>query len=219
MPRPFVRPLITATLVVAVVALVGCSGPGGGGGGQTPTTLDPWLGDDLTSDAVVLSGDFMGVALAGLSCDVSESQSAGGASGVLPTASVIVTPAGSTIGYTDETLTSTAQGSDVPPSGMLPATISVVTTQGIWDIGDGGENTPWTPSADLALTAVPIPEDACTAADLWFTSLREGGADTAAIVEAFTKQGLKNVAAECPDAWFTWIPPDLTCEEFEALVG
>jgi hypothetical protein len=24
------------------------------------------------------------------------------------------------------------------------------------------------------------------------------------------------VAKECPDAWFTWVPPNLSCDEFEA---
>ena len=220
MPRPLVRTALAAGLLVAVAAIAGCSGPGGaggpGGGGQQPAAIDPWIGDDLEVDAAVLTGNFMGVDLVGLSCDVSQYFFAEGAPDVLPTASVIVTAGGSSIGYDEETLTSVAQGSDLPPSGGMPATFSVTTTQGFWDIGEGGENTAWTPSAELAFTAVPIPEDGCTAADMWFSDMREVGTDAAEVVRAFSEDGLKNVEAECPDAGFTWTPPNMTCDEYEA---
>lgn len=217
-PQTGVRTLVTALIVIG---LAGCSGPGGGGtdGPGAAPTIDPWLADDLEADAAILTGEFMGVELLGFSCDVSQSFSADGDGDVRPYASVIITSAGSSIGYTEETLTSAAQGSDLPPTGGLPATITVSTTRGFWDIGDGGENSPWTPSADLVFTGVPVPEDGCNAADMWYLDLRDVGTDSAEIVRALTEDGLKNVAGECPEAWFAWIPPNLTCEEYEARTG
>jgi hypothetical protein len=199
-----------------LLLLVGCSGPVGPGAPPDEVEIDPWLSDDLEVDSAVVTGDFMGVALTGFSCDVSQSFSASGAAGVRPTASVIVTTAGSSIGYTEESSTSAAQGADVPPTGAMPATVTVTTTRGFWDIGDGGANDPWTPTAVLALTAIPIPEDGCAAADMWFIDLQDVGTDAAEIVRAFSEDGLRNVSAECADAWFTWVPPNLSCEEFDA---
>ncbi len=218
-PRASARALLTALILVG---LAGCSGPGGGsdnGGGGGGETIDPWLADDLEQDAAILTGNFMGVELVGYSCDVSQYFQADGDGDVRPYASVIVTVAGSSINYTEETFISTAQGSDLPPTGGMPATVTVTTTRGGWDIGDGGANSPWTPSADLAFTAVPVPEEGCPAADMWYFAMKDVGTDAAEIVRAFTEDGLKNVAGECPDAWFTWIPPNLTCEEYEALTG
>lgn len=207
---------------LVLVALAGCSGPAGPAGPAAPTddvTFDPWLSDELEVDSAILTGDFMGVALTGFSCDVSQSLSADGDADARPTASVIVTSGGSSIGYTEESLTSAAQGADLPPTGGMPATITVTTTRGFWDIGDGGANTPWTPSAVLTLTAVPVPPDGCSAADMWYLDLRDVGTDAAEIVRAFSEDGLRDVSSECPEAWFTWVPPNLSCEEFEARFG
>lgn len=202
-----------------LVVLVGCTGPAGPAGPAAPAedvTIDPWLSDDLEVDSAVITGDFMGVALNGFSCDVSQSFSANGDGGVRPTAGVTVTTAGSSISYTDESLTSTAQGADVPPTGAMPATITVTTTRGFWDIGDGGENSPWTPSAVLAFTEIPVPEDGCSAADMWYLDMKDVDTDTAEIIRALSEDGLRNVSKECPDAWFTWVPPNLSCDEFDA---
>jgi hypothetical protein len=204
---------------VIVVALAGCTGPGGPGGpGEPPADvkIDPWLADDLEVGSAVITGDFMGVALSGFTCDASQSFGASGDGDVRPTASVIITTGGSTIGYTEEALTSSAQGADVPPTGPMPATVTVTTTRGFWDIGDGGANDPWTPTAVLTLTEIPIPEDGCPAADMWWLDLTDVGTDTAEIIRAFSEDGLRNVAKECPDAWFTWVPPNLSCDEFDA---
>lgn len=199
-----------------LVALVGCTGPGGPAAPADDVKIDPWLSDHLEVDSAVVTGDFMGVALTGFSCDVSQSFSANGDGDVRPTASVTVTTGGSSIGYTEESLTSAAQGADVPPAGGMPETITVTTTRGFWDIGDGGANSPWTPSAVLAFTEIPIPEDGCSAADMWYLDLRDVGTDAAEIIRAFSEDGLRDVSRECPDAWFTWVPPNLSCEEFEA---
>jgi hypothetical protein len=199
-----------------LVMLAGCTGPADPAAPADDVTIDPWLSDDLDVDSAVVTGEIMGVALTGFSCDVSQSFSADGDGDVRPTASVIVTTGGSTIGYTEESLTSTAQGSDVPPAGGLPQTITVTTTRGYWDIGDGGENSPWTPSAVLAFTGVPIPEEGCPAADIWYLDLRDVGTDADEIIRAFTEDGLRDVSKECPDAWFTWVPPNLSCEGFDA---
>lgn len=133
-----------------------------------------------------------------------------------PTAGVTVTVSGSTISYTEESLTSSAHGEDVPPTGEMPATVTITTTSGFWDIGDGGANDPWTPTTVLTLTGIPIPEDGCAAADMWWLDLSDVGTDTAEIIRAFSEDGLRNVAKECPDTGYTWVPPNLTCEEFEA---
>jgi len=204
--------------VVVVVAFAGCapSDPSGPGDPPADVKIDPWLSDDLELDAAVITGDFMGVALSGFTCDVSQSFSANGDGDVRPTAGVTVTTAGSSISYTEESLSSVAQGADVPPTGAMPATVSVTTTQGFWDTGDGGANTPWTPSTVLTLTEIPIPEDGCPAADMWWVDLTDVGTDTAEIIRSFSEDGLRNVEKECPDAWFTWVPPNLSCEEFDS---
>lgn len=212
----------TLVVAVAVVALAGCTGPSGPGGpggpGDPPADvkIDPWLGDDLDVDSAVITGDFMGVALTGFSCDVSSSFSANGDGDVRPTAGVTVTTGGSSISYAEETLISSAQGADVPPAGAMPATFTVTTSRGFWDIGDGGANDDWTPTAVLTLTEIPIPEDGCAAADMWWLDLSDVGTDSAEIIRAFSEDGLRNVAKECPDAWFTWVPPNLSCDEFDA---
>lgn len=212
----------TLVVVMLVVALAGCAGPSGPGGPGDPPAdakIDPWLADDLDVDSAIITGDFMGVALTGFTCDVSSSFVANGDGDVRPTAGVTVTIAGSSISYTEESLSAVAQGPDVPPTGGIPATITVTTTRGFWDIGEGGANSPWTPSTVLTLTAIPIPEDGCAAADMWYLDLTDVGTDTAEIVRAFSEDGLRNVSKECPDAWFTWVPPNLSCEEFEARIG
>jgi hypothetical protein len=204
---------------ILLLVLAGCSGPAGPAGPAAPAddgSIDPWLADDLEVDSAVVTGDFMGVALTGFTCDVTQSFGASGPADVRPTASVNITTGGSSIGYTEEASTSSAQGADVPPTGAMPATVTVTTTRGFWDIGDGGANTPWTPTAVLALTAVPIPEDGCSAADIWYVDLSDVGTDAAEIVRAFSEDGLRNVSTECPDAWFTWVPPNLSCDEFDA---
>jgi hypothetical protein len=45
------------------------------------------------------------------------------------------------------------------------------------------------------------------------------GSSAQEIVDAFTQVGLKDVSKECPDEWFTWVPPNLSCEEFAARAG
>ncbi|WP_309712273.1 hypothetical protein [Pseudolysinimonas sp.] len=210
--------IASRTLVVAliVVALAGCTGPGGPAAPADDVKIDPWLSDDLELDAAVVTGDVMGVALSGFTCDVTQSFSANGDGDVRPTAGVTVTTTGSTISYTEESLTSTALGSEVPPTGGVPATMTITTTRGYWDIGDGGANTPWTPSTVLAFTEIPVPEEGCAAADMWYFDMEDVGTDPAEIVRAFTEDGLRNVSKECPDAWFIWAPPNLSCEEFDA---
>ncbi len=215
-PRLGARALVTAVIVVALGGCTGPTGPSGPGAPPADVKIDPWLGDDLEVDSAIVTGDFMGVALSGFTCDVTQSFGANGDGDVRPTASVNITTGGSSIGYTEETLTSAAQGADTPPTGAIPATVTVTTTQGFWDIGDGGANTPWTPSAVLTLTEIPIPEDGCAAADMWYLDLIDVGTDTAEIIRAFSEDGLRNVANECPDAWFTWVPPNLSCEEFDS---
>jgi hypothetical protein len=210
--------LASRIVVVAVIvaALAGCTGPGGPADPPADVSIDPWLADDLEAGAAVVTGEFMGVELIGLTCDTTQTVAASGDGDVRPTASVGLTIAGSSINYTEETLISTAQGADVAPTGDMPATVTVTTTRGFWDIGDGGANDPWTPTAVLALTKIPIPEGGCTAADMWFTDLTDVGTDTAEIIRAFSEDGLRNVAKECPDTGYTWVPPHLSCEEFEA---
>lgn len=210
------RTLVAALIVAALAGCTSPSGPSSPGDPPADAKIDPWLGDDLEVDSAVITGDFMGVALSGFSCDVSQSFSANGDGDVRPTAGVTVTSAGSSISYTEETLISSAQGGDVPPTGAMPATFTVATTRGFWDIGDGGANTEWTPTTVLTLTGIPIPEDGCAAADMWYLDLTDVGTDTAEIIRAFSEDGLRNVAKECPDAWFTWVPPNLTCDEFDA---
>lgn len=210
------RTLCAALLVVALAGCTGPSGPGGPGDPPADVKIDPWLSDDLDVDSAVITGDFMGVALTGFTCDVSQSFSANGDGDVRPTAGVTVTVSGSTISYTEETLISSAHGEDVPPTGAMPATVTITTTDGAWDIGDGGANSDWTPTTVLTLTEVPIPEDGCAAADMWWVDLSDVGTDAAEIIRAFSEDGLRNVATECPDAWFTWVPPNLSCEEFDA---
>lgn len=206
----------TLVAVLLVVALAGCTGPSGPADPPADEKIDPWLADDLDVDAAVITGEFMGVALTGFSCDVSQSFSATGDGDVRPTAGVTVTVSGSTISYTEEALTSSAHGEDVPPTGEMPATVTITTTSGFWDIGDGGANDPWTPTTVLTLTGIPIPEDGCAAADMWWLDLSDVGTETAEIIRAFSEDGLRNVAKECPDTGYTWVPPNLTCEEFEA---
>jgi hypothetical protein len=209
-----IRALAAAALLVVLAA---CSGPAGPNpAGPDDGTIDPWLADDLETDSAVVTGEFMGVALLGFTCDVTQSFSANGDGDVRPTAGVTVTPGGSSISYTEDSLSSVAQGPDVPPAGAMPATVTVTTTRGFWDTGDGGANDPWTPSTVLTLTGIPIPEDGCPAADMWYLDLADVGTDAAEIIRAFSEDGLRNVATECPDAWFTWVPPHLSCEEFDA---
>ncbi|GHF20440.1 hypothetical protein [Pseudolysinimonas yzui] len=217
-------PQIGARALVAVLIVVGLaactpSSPSGPDAPPADVKIDPWLADDLDVDSAIITGGFMGVALTGFTCDVSASFAANGDGDVRPTAGVTVTVAGSSISYTEETLSAVAQGPDVPPTGGIPATVTVTTTHGGWDIGDGGANTDWTPTTVLTLTEIPIPEDGCAAADMWYLDLTDVGTDTAEIVRAFSEDGLRNVASECPEAWFTWVPPNLSCEEFEARFG
>lgn len=214
-------PQIGARALVAVLIVVGLAGctPSGPDDPPADVKIDPWLGDDLEVDSAIITGDFMGVALTGFTCDVTASFAANGADDVRPTAGVTVTIAGSSISYTEESLSAVAQGPTVPPTGAMPATVTVTTTRGAWDTGDGGANTPWTPTTVLTLTEIPIPEDGCAAADMWWLDLTDVGTDTAEIIRAFSEDGLRNVASECPEAWFTWVPPNLSCEEFEARFG
>ena len=208
-----IRALAGAALLAVLAA---CTGPAGPAPGPGDVTIDPWLADDLEVDSAVVTGEFMGVALLGFTCDVTQSFSANGDGDVRPTAGVTVTSGGSSISYTEESLSSVAQGPDVPPTGAMPATVTVTTTRGFWDTGDGGANDPWTPNTVLTLTGIPIPEDGCPAADMWYLDLADVGTDAAEIIRAFSEDGLRNVATECPDAWFTWAPPHLSCDEFDA---
>jgi hypothetical protein len=210
------RTIVAALLVVALAGCTGPSGPDGPGDPPEDVKIDPWLTDDLEVDSAIITGDFMGVALIGFTCDITQSFGANGDGDVRPTAGVTVTVSGSTISYTEEALISSAHGDDLPPTGAIPATFTITTTSGFWDIGDGGANDPWAPTTVLTLTEIPIPEDGCPAADRWWVDLSDVGTDAAEIIRAFSEDGLRNVTKECPDAWFTWAPPHLSCEEFDA---
>lgn len=205
--------------VVVALALAGCGGGGADGGGSDGgTVVDPRLVDDVDTGAAVVTGEFMGVDLLGFTCDISLSVSASSAADAEPSAYAGVAVGYSTVDYQETELASTAQGELTLPS-EVPPTLEVSTTSGYWDIGDGGENSPWTPSVTLALTEVPVPVDGCPAADMLAQDLIDVGSSAQEIIDAFTKVGLKDVSKECPDEWFTWVPPNLSCEEFAARAG
>jgi len=217
-------PVKLSRLVVPVVALLllaGCGTPAGtdgadgsdGGGGG-----DLWLIDDPDTGAVVATGEFMGVDLLGFSCDVSLAVSASGTQGVLPTAYAGATLGFTTVDYHEDGLISTAQGELVLPADV-PPTIEISTTKGFWDIGDGGENSSWTPSVTLTLTEVPVPIDGCPAASVLGEDLIGVDSTAQEIIDAFTEVGLRDVSKECPDEWFTWAPPNMSCEEFAERAG
>lgn len=206
--------------VVVLLCLAGCGGVGGGDGGSggdgsAGPHRDPWLVDDPDTGAAVATGEFMGVQVLGFTCDLSRSILASSPEGATPSVYVTAVEGSSGIDYQEETLTSTAMGELVLPS-SVPATLEVSTTQGTWDIGDAGTNSPWTPSVTLALTEVPVPIDGCPAADVLAEDLLGVGSSAQEIVAAFTEVGLTDVSKECPDEWFTWVPPNMTCEEFDA---
>jgi hypothetical protein len=206
------------TLPVLVVALLAGCGSGSDGGQQNDAHTDQWFLDDVDTGAAVVTGQFMGVDLLGFTCDISQSVSASSAAGALPSAYAGAVVGFTTVDYQEAELASTAQGELVLPA-EVPPTLEISTTQGFWDIGDGGENSAWTPSVTLTLTEVPVPVDGCSAASVLGEDLIGAGASAQEIVDAFTDVGLKDVSKECPDEWFTWVPPNLSCEEFAARTG
>jgi hypothetical protein len=210
------------TLPLLVVALLaGCGSAGGSGsdgGQQNDAHTDQWFLDDVDTGAAVVTGQFMGVDLLGFTCDISQSVSASSAEGALPSAYAGAVLGFTTVDYQEADLASTAQGELVLPT-EVPPTLEISTTQGFWDIGDGGENSAWAPSVTLTLTEVPVPVDGCSAADMLAGDLIDVGSSAQEIVDAFTQVGLKDVSKECPDEWFTWVPPNLSCEEFAARAG
>lgn len=207
---------------LTLLLLAGC-GTSAGTGGTGPTT-DPgggdlWLIDDPDVGAAVITGEFMGVDLIGFSCDVALAVSAAGTpEGALPTAYAGATLGFTTIEYHEQGLVSTAQGELTLPT-TVPATLEITTTQGFWDIGDGGENSAWTPSVTLTLTEVPVPIDGCPAASVLGEDLISVESSAQEIIDAFTQVGLRDVSKECPDDWFTWAPPNMSCEEFSTRAG
>lgn len=204
-----------------VAALAGCTAPGspGSGPGGSPDggeQVDPWTADDLDVGAGVVTGEFMGVAMRGFTCDVAYYVSAESPEDVIPRASVVGTAGASGIDYQDEQGISTAVG----PGLTLTAdttTVTVTTTEGGWYIGDGGLNDPWMPTAQLQVTPVPVPVDACNAADLWAFEMMQVGTEPAEMIRAFTEDGLRNVASDpaCAAEGLEWVPPNVPCEEFE----
>jgi hypothetical protein len=217
------RPLALAAALL-LLAVAGCTGPGGGGGGTAPGAQpefeqDPWLTDDLEVDSVVVTSELEGKTLLGMSCDLTEYLAAETfVSEPLDNASVTLTAGGSSFGFGDPGGTSAALGADDRPPTAFTETVSISGT-GFWHIGDGGANDPWAPSAVLNLTQIPIPEDGCSAADMWYQDMFDVETDAAEVIRAFSEDGLRNVSEECPDLWSPWVPPNLTCEEFEARTG
>lgn len=214
------RVTISRALVPAlalVVLLAGCGAPdsGGGGGGEPDPLHDPWLVDDPDTGAAVVTGQFMGVDLLGFTCDVSQFISASSKDDAVPSAYAGASGGYTTVDYQEENLASTAQGTVTLPD-SVPATFEISTTKGTWDIGDGGTNDPWSPSVTLTLTEVPVPIDGCGAAGMLGEDLIGADATAQEIIDAFTEVGLRDVSKECPDAWFTWVPPNMTCEEYDA---
>jgi hypothetical protein len=207
--------------LVVVVLLAGCGSGGGSGsdgGQQNDGHTDQWFLDDVDTGAAVVTGQFMGVDLLGFTCDISQSVSASSADGAVPSAYAGAVLGFTTVDYQEADLASTAQGELVLPA-EVPPTLEISTDHGYWDIGDGGENSPWMPAVTLTLTEVPVPADGCSAASMLGEDLIGAGASAQEIVEAFTDVGLKDVSKECPDEWFTWVPPNLSCEEFAARAG
>jgi hypothetical protein len=206
--------------VVVLLSLAGCGAASGSAGesgddGSNGPGANPWLVDDPDTGAAVVTGEVQGVEVLGFTCDISLVVLASSPDGALPSATVTVTGGSSGIDYREEALTATALGDlDLPDA--VPPTLEVSTTQGSWDIGDGGTNTPWTPSVTLTLTEVPVPVDGCPAADVLAEDLLGAESSAQEIVEAFTEVGLTDVSQECPDEWFTWVPPNMSCEEFDA---
>lgn len=213
-----------AVALLAVASLAACAAPHDAPEGAdapgaepdaNPQTVDPWTSDDLELDAVVATSDVGGLPLAGFTCDISEGILLESVSIDPPYASVIVSSSGSSIEYHDGAGLNLASGGTTPPSAFVD-TLAVDAPEGTFHLSTVYDNGPWSATALLAFTQVPVPEGTygCWAAAIWFQQMFEVGTDPAQIVREFTEQGVRNVTEECADDGYDWAPPNLSCEEF-----
>lgn len=216
------RPRHLAGAVAAVafaLLLAGCGGASGGGSdGTTDGGGDLWLIDDPDLNAVVLEGAVEGFTVVGFTCDLASGFTAvSPGEAQYPRASVTATLGMSSISYDEEGIAANAEGVLELPA-TVPPTLEVAADRGLWGINAGeGEVTDWVPSVTLTVTEVPVGVDACSAAHVFGEGLIRDGGTAAEVIAAFLETGLRDVSAECPDEFFTWTPPDMTCEEFAPL--
>lgn len=214
-------PLLAAVVLVALTACTaphdGPEGPGAPGvePDPNPQTVDPWIVDDLELDAVVATSEFGGLPLAGFTCDISSGILVESASTAPPYASVDVGPGGSNIEHHDGAGLNLASGGTTPPSTFVE-TLAVDAPEGTFHLSTEGANDPWSASAVIAFTRVPVPEGTygCLAAAIWFQQMHEVGTGAAEMVSELTETGVRNVEEECADFGYDWAPPNLSCEEF-----
>lgn len=213
-------------VALLALALAGCTaphdGPDGGDGGDpaaAPQTVDPWIADDLEFDAVVATSEFGGLPLAGFTCDIASGVLVESVSTDPPYASVNVGSTGSSIEHHDGSGLNLAFGGTTPPSAFV-GTLAVDAPDGTFHLSTEGANDPWSASATLAFTQVPVPPGTygCWAATIWFQQMFEVGTDPAQIVREFSEQGVREVTEECADFGYDWAPPNLSCEEFGAAI-
>jgi hypothetical protein len=217
-PRVGVALLVVASLAACTAPHAGPDGAGDPTAehpGESPQAVDPWIADDLELDAVVATSEVGGLPLAGFTCDIAQGIAVESASIDPPYASVTVTSSGSTIEHHDGAGLNLASGGTTPPSAFVE-TLAVDAPDGTFHLSTEGADEPWSASAVLTFTQVPVPEGTygCWAAAIWFQQLFEVGTDPAQIVREFTDQGVRNVAEECADLGYDWAPPNLSCEEF-----
>jgi hypothetical protein len=217
-----------AAAALIVVSLAACTaphgapeGPGEPGPAQPggPAQVDPWISDDLGADAVVGTSEFGGLPLAGFTCDISTGILVRSAPGATPYATVVVTPTGSGIEHHDGAGLNSASGGTTAPSGFVE-TLAVDAPDGIFHLSTVQNPQPWSASAVIAFTQVPVPEGTygCWAAQIWFRQMYEVGTDPAQIVRELTEQGVRDVTEECAEFGYDWAPPNLGCEEFSEAI-
>lgn len=221
----------SAPLVVAAVLALGlaaCQGPSDGGGDSPDSPSegeferDPWLTDDLENDAYLADGVYQGLTMVGFGCEAPEYFTADSLGDTFtPSASAYYGPEQSGISWINADGISDTTGPGVPtPS--VPGSVTITGTDGIYDIGDGGTNTPgWTDTATFSLRSVPVPDDnGCTAMLSWFQGEMESGTPVEEMFRVLTEVGPDPAPKDCREKYdYTWLPTGWDCERFAEYWG